>query len=135
MSRIPTLERAPGIPEPWLGYWRASLTQSKSAGAWNAALRPLLDRYIGALRRADELRQVLDDPEVTFAQRDAALVNADREERRAIALASKLGLVSTRMGARAPGKDASGTTNDNGVAADAFAELDELAPLREKRAA
>ena len=132
---VSTLEKAPkGFREPWLGYWRASLAQLKLDGTWRVSMRPLLDGYVLALRRAVELRDETGD-NLSFGER---LVAADREERRAIALAEKLGLtVMSGLAVRSkPRKVDDGPDNDTAdipAREDVFSELDELRPRREKR--
>jgi hypothetical protein len=82
MVGIPNLEKAPGgLREPWLGYWRASLTQMREAGVWRPAMRPLLDCYVDALRRAEGL----------YAGGES-LQAADRELKRALSYGDALGL-------------------------------------------
>lgn len=121
---VATLERAPGLREPWLGYWRVSLRAMKDAGSWSLAVRPLLDEYIAALRMADVARLAAGSREFvegearTFAH--PGIMLADRESRRALMLADALGLTPRA----AESADA---------AADPFAELDELAPRRAAR--
>jgi len=137
---LPSVERPPGIPAPWLDVWRGALKAMKEHGTWAPAMRPLLDEYVFALRAASDAREGfagLDRLEACVASEEvdwAALrqvatglpVQWDRHVKRAAALADQLGLTPK-------GRQMAGSTAKRDAPADPFAELDELSQRRDKR--
>jgi len=146
MAAIPTLEKPPGLREPWLGIWRATLTDLKASGAWRVALRPILDEYVYALRGAsnaragfawlNHLEDAVASEEVDWqvlSQIAAALpAQWDRDTRRASALADQLAL--TPRGRKAGGLGGKADKDKPEPKRDSFEALDELAPRRSQTA-
>jgi len=66
---VPTVEKAPGIKEPWLGMWRYALADIKDSGLWRPPLRPMLDEYITCLRLAREHRAIAEKAVQTIRHR------------------------------------------------------------------
>ncbi len=114
---VPNLDKAPGLYEPWLGYWRASLTSLQDAGVWQSAMRPLLDGYVDALQRAHALYQD-----------DGSLAAADREMKRALSFGDALGL--TPRGRKALGIPRDGEKPGQ---APTLSAVDELVARRQAR--
>ncbi|QEC49659.1 hypothetical protein FSW04_20145 [Baekduia soli] len=118
MGATPTFERPPaGLDAHWLGVWRTALKALKAAGTWDQALYPLLVEYLRALQAADAAR--------TKGHTTAW----DRAARRAMALASQLGLTPAgqRRGDRRP-------ATRRPAAPVAIDPIDELAAARATRA-
>ncbi len=157
---VPTVEKAPGIKEPWLGIWRYALKAMQEGGTWSPPMRPLLDDYVEALRVAREHRRLAETTvQVIFHKardgKDAweeelppgirrnresdldslhpGFASADREMKRAILLAGELGLTPKAQKALAE-KAEEGHDEDP-----AFAAADRLArghaPRRRSRVA
>lgn len=126
MARAARTDPPTGLKAPWRAVWRAAQRNLDTEGVWSPALRPLLDEYVEALRRARELR-----PPAGADSANTGFVAADRESRRAVAIATALGLTPKRPVGRPrkekqPSADEKKTTNP-------FEELDELAPRRAQR--
>ena len=131
---VPTVERPPGVREPYLGMWRYALKCMKESGAWDPALRPLLDEMIHCWRLANEHRARA-EAEGWAVNRESGLEHAHdgfksalAHTARAIALADALGLTpkakkALALKAEEPLKEP-----------DAFQAADELAPRRARAA-
>ncbi len=138
MASVPAHEKVPAIKMPWLQVWRNTLRELKEVGVWAPHVRPLLDEYVWALKGAEDARNgfawldSLEDREdvdwVVLGRIAAGLPTQwDRHTKRAQALADQLCLTPR-------GRKAAGLVEEvDGAVADPFADLDELAPLREKR--
>lgn len=130
--------------------WRLAYDDLNKSNLWSGPIQPLLDEYITALRTAHEKRLIAEgyvqtirhrdgDVEVLPAgmqrSRDTGIDHphknfdlADREVRRAMALANLLGLTVKAKKALARAQD------EPPEESDAFAIADELAQRRERRA-
>jgi hypothetical protein len=146
---VPTVEKAPGIHEPWLGIWRYALLDLKANGLWSPSRRPWLDAYVEALRTAAEHRAIAESAVETIHHRardgepawdeelppgvqrnresgmdhlHAGFGSADKELRRAMLLAEALGLTPKAQKALA--------TKAEEAPSALTSILDELAPRR-----
>jgi phage terminase small subunit len=158
MARIPNIEKPPGIKEPYLGMWRLALADLKDSGLWRGTVRPLLCEYIDCYRLAHEHRAIAETAVQTIHHRankaageeawDEVLpagvrrstesnldslhpgfASADREMKRAIALANELGL--TPKARKALAVEAAEAPSEPSV----IGRLDELAQARRRRSA
>jgi phage terminase small subunit len=140
---VPAVEKAPaGLGARWHPVWRAVLAHMKAAGTWSAVQRPLVDEYVIALRTAVEHReraQVEPFAHSRETDRDFAhpgFASADREVKRAVSLASTLGLTvrAQREIVKLSREIADG--NDDGKSrSHPLAALDELQQRRARRSA
>lgn len=127
---VPTIEKAPGIREPWLGMWRYALRDMQETGLWAPVLRPLLDEMIECRRLQ---REALDTAEADPVQynRESGLSHyhdgfrlALQYGKRAQEIAAELGL--TPKAKKALALKAEEPPKEN----DAWAQADELAQRR-----
>ncbi len=143
---LPSVERPPSLPAPWLDVWRGALKAMKDHGTWAPAMRPLLDEYVFALRAASDVREGfgwLDHLEESVASEEIDWLVLrqiatglpmvwDRHAKRASALADQLGL--TPKGRKAGGLGGKADKDKPELKRDSFEALDELAPRRSQTA-
>jgi phage terminase small subunit len=155
MARTPDVEKPPGgLKEPYLGIWRYALKHLKESDLWRPTLRPLLDEYAFALRTARAHRLLAETtvqiithykgredewieelPPGVRRNRESDLdslhpgfASADREIKRAIAIAAELGITPKAQQALVAAADAPEEP-------DAFTQADELTARRTRKAA
>lgn len=145
MAGTPTAERPPrGLDANWLGVWRHALKTMKAQQTWTWEQAPLLAEYVYALREAeDERDNARSQP---YRETDQGLMHphpgfsiSDRAVKRANALAKTLRLTheeQEKLRKSRAGKDESQRKDKTPeqIAAEEFAELDELAERRRTRA-
>lgn len=134
---IPTVERPPGVHEPWLGMWRCALTDMKTTGVWAPVLRPLLDEMVECHRlRREWIDRADEDP--VRVNRESGLESAHDGYRLALQLGKRAQDLANELGLTPKAKKqlALLAESEPPKENDAFAQADQLAQRREaKRAA
>jgi hypothetical protein len=132
---VPTVEKAPGVHEPFLGMWRYALADMKESGVWAPVLRPMLDEMIEC-RRLQRFWNGLAEADPVRVNRESGLESAHDGFRLALQYGKRAQDLAAELGLTPKAKKQLALLADEEPPKgnDAFAVADELAQRRVTRA-